>query len=228
MKRRWLLAAAALAVVPASRLAAQSQTSLSVIPMVGYTLPSYKWVEDPVIAFKPGGGIFVGLTAEYSLNKSLSLTGQALRTFGLTQTLEVSGSGLGGVTLESDMTTTQLVGGIVLRPLGRLPSGAPKTLYIEAGAGLNLSTVSEGFTASADSFPSFSASSPFVMGGIGLSFPAGPRFSVQVFGRAQYLLSKYSSDFLDYLNAPPPLTATPLEGKAGLVLQFGLGLRVGR
>jgi hypothetical protein len=226
MNRRWLLAAAVLAVVPASRLAAQARRSLSVIPTVGYTLPTYKWVEDPAVEFKPGGGLFVGLTAEYSLNKSFSLAAHGLRTFGLTQTFTVSFPGQGE--FESDMTTTQLAGGIVFRPLGRLPSGAPKSVYMEAGAGLTLFSVATGFTAAADSFPGFKASSPFVMGGMGLSFPAGPRFSIQVFGRAQYLLSNYSSDFLDYLNAPPPLTPTPLEGKKGLMMQFGLGLRVGR
>jgi hypothetical protein len=222
MKRRWVMAAA-LVVAPAAQLAAQSQSSLSVSPMVGYTFPTYKWVDEQGVEFTPGGGVFVGLIAEYSLNKNLSLAFQGLRTFGLTQTFEVAAQGFGS--LETDMTTTQLAGGIVFRPLGRLPSGAPRTVYLEAAGGITLFSVSTGFTASADSFPSFAANSPFVMGGLGLSFPAGPRFSIQVFGRAHYLLSKYSSDFLDEVNQG---ASDPLDGKSGLMAQFGLGLRVGR
>jgi hypothetical protein len=65
-----------------------------------------------------------------------------------------------------------------------------------------------------------------VMGGLGLSFPAGPRASVQLFGRVNYQLSKYQSDGLDAWNLTSP--ATTSVGKSSMVFQFGAGLRIGR
>lgn len=228
MNRRW---APILLVMGAAASPLAAQSSLSVIPVAGYLLPSGNWTDDDTISLKPGGGIFVGLVAEYGLNKNLSFMFQGTRTLGLTQTLTFESNVFfgSGTSLETDMTTTQLAAGIILRPLGRLPSGAPKTVYLELGGGMMLYDVSTGFanpSGASSQELDFNSSTPMFMGGVGLSFPAGPRASVQVFGRVNYQVSKYESQGLDDWNALAPPTTS--EGKSSLVFQFGAGLRIGR
>jgi len=227
MTRRSLLAGTALVLCAAPALPGQSRTTLSVIPIGGVTIPSGTFVEATDFKLTPRYGVFVGAVAELSMNKSLSLFGQATRTLGGTQKLEAEFPSCASCDkLSSDMATTQVAGGIILRPLGRTPSGAPKSIYIEAGGGFSLYSVSRGFQDPNDPQElDFNGSSPFVMGGIGLSFPAGPRFSVQFAGRVQYHLSEYSSDGLDQINT---IFGTTTAGDKPLMLQFSVGLRIGR
>jgi hypothetical protein len=174
--------------------------------------------------------VFLGVSAELSLSKALSLAAYVGRTLGATQKVEaIIDTGGGNVTFRSDMATTQLAAMLVLRPLGRLPSGAPRTLYLELGGGLNSYAVSRGLQDPSDpsSLPSLGYSTPMVMGGLGFAFPVGRRVTLQLFGRAHYQLSAYSSDFLDFLNDPLQ-GGLNLQGKKTLAYVFGAGLRVGR
>ena len=232
MNRNWLAVAAALATAAsAARVEAQARSSISIIPIAGYMMPMGKWTDSDTIRLEPGGGIFVGVTAEYSVNKTFSVTAQAIRTLGLTQKMTFAAPEFGvGVpaALETDMTTTQLLGTLLFRPLGRLPNGAPKTVYFEVGGGFTLYDVSQGFTnpLGASDVLDFNSSTAVVTGGAGLSFPIGPRASLQVFGRANYGLSAYSSPGLDKWNGYPP--PSNVQGEKPLVLLLGAGLRIGR
>jgi hypothetical protein len=217
-------------VAAAPPLAAQSRTSISLVPIGGYVLPTGNWTDDDTITLEPSGGIFVGLVAELAVNNTFSLAAQATRTLGLTQKLTWSSPQFfgQGTELETDLTSTQLIGNLVFRPMGRLPNGAPRTMYIEVGGGLMMYNVSKGFVdpSGQNLELDFDSSSPIVMAGLGFSFPAGPRASVHLFGRANYHVSKYESDGLDEWNSLSPPTTS--EGKSTLVLQFGAGLRIGR
>lgn len=219
MKTYGALAGIFLSLLCAAPLAAQS--NLSVIPTAGYVMPGGKWVDDPNVTLEPRGGVFLGVSTELSLNKNLSVAGYVSRTLGATQKVELTVPSI-PLAVESDIATTQLAAMLILRPLGRLPSGAPKTLYIEAGGGLNSYAVSRGLTDPDDpnALESFSYSTPAVMGGIGFAFPVGRRVTLQLFGRVNYQLSEYSSDFFD--------TITGITGEKTLLFNFGAGLRVGR
>jgi len=251
-KRVLLVGALAVAVAPALR--AQVRGSLSVIPTAGYVLSAGGWIDETTLDFgggdranyalKPKGGVFVGLIAEYNLSKNLSLAAHASRTLGITQRLSEVWTATSGFftpdqTFEADMATTNIGGMLVFRPLGRLPSGAPKTVYFEAGGALNIYSVTSGFTdvnnqAAIDSV-SYKYTTPAIMGGAGLSFPVGPRASLQLFGRAYYQLKAYESNALtnfnqsiDSINSQFGTNVANLDGKKSILLQFGLGLRVGR
>jgi len=218
MNRRWPLVAAVVMLAAAPALPAQSRTTISIIPTGGVFVPAGDWVDTLGITLTAGPGVYLGAIAEVSFNKSFSITGQVTRTLGAMQTVEaVVDTGGGNLTFTADMATTQFAASVVFRPLGRLPSGAPNKIYLEAGGGLISYAVSRGLQDPSDPNANWASSSAMAMGGAGLSFPAGPRFSIQLFGRANYLFSKYKSDAID-----------PLEGKSGLLLQFGVGLRVGR
>ena len=230
MNRNWLAVAAALATAAsAARVEAQARSSISIIPIAGYMVPMGKWTDSDTIRLEPGGGIFVGVTAEYSMNKSVSITAQALRTLGLTQTMTMGAPTFFGTTkLETDMTSTQILGTIIFRPLGRLPNGAPKTVYFEVGGGFTLYDVGQGFQnpSGQNDVLDFNSSTAMIAGGAGLSFPIGPRASLQVFGRANYQLSEYSSEGLDTWNGYPPPSS--VQGEKSLVMLLGAGLRIGR
>jgi hypothetical protein len=239
-----LLAAAMMAA------AAPCFAQISVVPTAGYVAPMGNWVDETsyqnlcspappcIYKLRPQGGVFVGLVAEYSLNKSIGLAFYGSRTLGGLQRLRedfLSEPSEPDV-FKADMATTNLGGMLIFRPLGRTPSGAPKTLYLELGGGINWYSVTTGFSdveEPADSLISYySSSTPAVMGGLGLSFPVGPRISLQLFGRAYYQFSAYDSDGLDDFNtfivenfAP---TEPRIEGVRSMLLQFGVGLRVGR
>jgi hypothetical protein len=224
-----MLASAVLTLVAAPSLRAQARTTISVIPVGGATLPLADFVDDPDFRLTPQFGVFVGALAELSMNKNLSLFGEATRTLGATQKLDAEFPSCTSCDqLTTDMATTQVSGGIIFRPLGRLPSGAPRSVYLEAGAGISLFSVSRGFQDPSDPQElDFNGNSPFVTGGIGLSFPAGPRFSVQVHGRVQYHLGEYSSEGLDDLESPT-FFDRQMEAKKPMVVQLGIGLRIGR
>jgi hypothetical protein len=230
MPRPWRApATGALALaLAAGHAQAQVGATVSVQPLVGYLRATNEWTNSGDITLEPGAGIFVGVKAEVSVGKLLGLSAEITRTLGLTQTMTFSASNFFPGQLETDMTTTQVAGTVLLRPLGRLPSGAPRSVYFEVGAGFTLYDVGEGFQppGGGTSRFDFGASSPMVMAGVGLSIPAGPRFNLQVYGRAQYHLSAYESDGLDNWNSLPPPTS--VTGEKLLLLQFGVGLRVGR
>jgi hypothetical protein len=232
MTRRSAVFVSACSVLCASAAFAQARTTFSVVPLAGAVVPAGKWVDSSFLQMEPGVGIFVGATGEVSFSKSFSVALEASRTLGALQELEarIDTSGFGDfLTLNTDMSTTTITGSVVFRPLGRTPSGAPKTLYLEAGVGLTRYDVSLGLQSTepqqdSDQFD-FSSTTGIVMAGAGLSFPAGPRATVQVFGRFHYQMSEYSSDFLDDLSQ---IFGFPIEGEKSIAFQVGLGLRIGR
>jgi hypothetical protein len=243
MRRAPLPVAAALLLAGAAPLAAQ----ISVVPTAGYVLSAGNWLDQTVdygggdqetVTIKPLGGFFVGLNAEYAVNSAISLSGHATRTLGSAQKMgfdyATQGPNFGtfSARFEADMATTSIGGLLIFRPLGRLPSGAPRTIYIEAGGSFNIYTVTTGFTDVNDQDAvnefSFGFQSPAVLGGVGVSFPVGPRASLQIFGRAYYELSDYSSNFVDSVNEDLQGSGTQLQGDKSILLQLGLGLRVGR
>jgi hypothetical protein len=227
MQGRSTLIAAALVLGWAGHAAAQARRPIAIVPLVGYTLPGSKWTDNDTITLEPGGGIFVGLSAELALGKALSFQAEATRTLGLTQSLEFSAPAFFADVLETDITTTQLIVTAVFRPQGRLPSGQPRGVYVEAGGGYTLFEVSGGFSPPGESGEfDFGSSSLTVTGGVGVSIPAGRRFALQLFARGHYLLSEYESNALDDWNASDP--PSNVQGETGVWLQFGAGLRVGR
>jgi len=252
MKSRWLIPAAAGLTLVAGT--AQAQNSLSIIPMASYVMPGGDWVKQVNVnglvingvptpgtftyGLKPGGGVSVGVIAEISLSKSLSLAGQAGRTLGGMQTLQEnyfsSGANATGNEYTVDMATTNLGAMLIFRPLGRTPSGAPKTLYVELGGGINIYNVSQGFTSAGatntDVF-SYDYNTPTLMGGLGFSFPVGRRVSLQLFGRGYYQLNAYDSGVLAPTGDVSQTSNTQVSsanGEKTLLYQFGAGLRVGR
>ena len=229
MTRRWLLAGVALTLCATTALRAQARTTLSLIPVGGIQLPMGDFVKDPDFKLTPRFGVFVGALAELTMNKNISFFGEASRTLGATQKLEASFPSSGGDKLTTDMATTQLAAGLIFRPLGRLPSGAPKSVYFEAGGGFTMYSVSAGFQdPSAQNDLNFSGNSPFVMGGLGISCPAGPRASVQISGRVRYQVSAYDSDAIAILEDPGTGFGHSLAVEKPLWFQLGIGLRIGR
>jgi hypothetical protein len=230
MKGRWSLAAMML--VLAAPLEAQARTTISVMPIASYVLPSGDWTDNDSLRLAPGGGVAVGLSAEVSLGKTLSVTGEVSRTLGLTQHLDAEipafedpSAGIPGV-LRTDLTTTSLAGTVVFRPMGRLPNGLPRGVFIEAGGTLVLYNVGTGFQPTSGSEElDFNWSTVAITGGAGVAFPAGRRFAIQVFGRALVQLSEHGSQGLDDWNS---IVGTSVVGEKSLLLQFGVGLRVGR
>jgi len=94
-------------------------------------------------------------------------------------------------------------------------------LFVELGGGVTRYTVgSAAFTAT-----DWGTTKPMGFAGVGYNLAVGPRTTIQLFGRAQYI-TKYSSGGLDSFNAQPP--ASNVVGKGMLNFQFGAGLRVGR
>ena len=249
MTSRWLFpAVAGLALVAGS---AQAQGSVSIIPMASYVTSGGDWIKPTAVnglagptpgtftyGLKPGGGISVGVIAELSMSKSLSLAAQVGRTLGGMQTLEENyfssgASGTGNV-FTVDMATTNLGAMLVFRPLGRTPSGAPKTLYLELGGGVNIYNVSQGFTSAGatntDVF-SYDYSTPALMAGLGFSFPVGRRVSLQLFGRGYYQLSEYDAGVLASsgdVNQTSLTQISSAQGEKTMLFQFGAGLMVGR
>jgi hypothetical protein len=229
IRRSPLVAAAMVSVLGASVASAQARTTFSVVPIAGAVVPAGKWVDSSFFTMEPGVGVFVGATGELSFSKNLSLTFEASRTLGALQELEarIDTTGAGDfLVLQTDMATTTVTGSLVFRPLGRTPSGAPKTLYLEVGAGLSMYNVSLGFQDPDDpDVLDFGGSTGLVRVGGGLSFPAGPRATVQIFGRAHYQFSEYSSEGLDEISQAFGVT---IEGEKALAFQLGVGLRIGR
>jgi hypothetical protein len=195
-----------------------AQGRIAVVPFAGYGLPG-SLAEDAGndIHFEPNGALLLGAALELGVNKNIGIAVGVNRTFSQKLDLQAGGSSQG----EEDFTMTQLSGSIVIRPAGRLPSGAVSPLFIEVGGGVTL------YTLGSAAFPAedFDATSPMAFVGAGYNIPMGPRATIQVFARAQ-MISSYSSTGLDAFNAAPPPTS--VEGSNLLNFQFGAGLRVGR
>lgn len=192
---------------------------------------------------KANGGLSVGLVVEYAINKQLSLAGQVGRTLGGLQKGQMqffvnpTYAPRDSNTYETDMTTTNLGAMLVFRPLGRTPSGAPNKVYIELGGGLNLYSFSAGFRnpGPTDEFLNFDYNTPYVMAGAGVSLPVGRRVSLQIFGRVYNQMQEYNAPTLTSTNGAlnqifggGTSTGTVPKGEKPLLLQFGMGLRVGR
>ncbi len=263
MKVRWLHLAAAASVFAATTASAQG--SFSVVPTLSYvgtsgdliktaTYTMTNFYTDPntgnPIASAPGtfglkanGGLSVGLVVEYAINKQVSLAGQVGRTLGGLQTgqtqffINPTYAPRDSNTFETDMATTNLGAMLVIRPLGRTPSGAPNKVYLEVGGGLTFYRFSSGFRNPGpnDDYLNFNYNTPYVMAGAGVSFPVGRRVSLQIFGRAYNQMQAYNAPTLVSTNgalnqifANGTSTGTVPKGEKPLLLQFGTGLRVGR
>ena len=230
MRMKWTgLLVAALAVGAAGRLTAQGQ-GWAVTPFVGYSLPLTNYVEpnNPscCLTVEKGGGVLVGLTGELSLSKQFAVSGFVSSTVGLSQHATWDYSLLGAGEFVLGAATNQLGATFVIRPLGRLPNGAPKVFFVEAGAALTQFRFSEvedrsgGGTAS----PSWNANTTHAVFGGGLTFRIGPRSTLVLFGRYNMALSEYESDGLTDWNLIPP----PDVGQKVNILTMGVGLRTGR
>lgn len=102
---------------PVSRVSAQAvQHQLAISPFVGYTSATGG-------ADKGNNGPFIGAQLEFSPTKFLSLDVGVDYTFG------------------SYEAVRRAYGGLLLRPFGRAPSGAPRPLYFEFGGGYKGSTL---------------------------------------------------------------------------------------
>jgi len=225
----WL--ACGLVVAAAGNVAAQNSVALT--PYLGYISPSGSLVEQNspgtsgcCLELKSSGGMMVGGIIELSLAKSLSISGFAASTLGLTQKATFDYSSLGGPALELGMATTQFGGTLRLLPFGRNPSGAPKGIFLEGGAAYELLAFSDvidrsgGSTAS----PSWNSSGAVGVFGAGAVFNVGRRANLTVFARYHMPFAEYSSDGLDDWNSIPP----PDTPKKVPTIFFGVGLRTGR
>lgn len=221
MRGRIVLAGAcALALGMTARAEAQSAT-IALVPGGGYAF-GYVLAEDADYSFDMLAAPFISVGVEFTVNKNISIIVGGLRTIG--QKMEFSFQGnVGG---ESDVSQTMLGGGLVLRPGGRTPTGAPTPLFIEAGGGMNLWSFGN-FIAGSTTFPAddLNANKPYFYAGAGITLPIGPRAQLNIFGRANFITA-YTSQALDDFNATPPQST--VEGKFGPSFMAGIGLRVGR
>ena len=257
MKARLGFLVPALFVAGAAQVFAQG--NISVIPTVSYLSPTGNWINatranvccnaggglyPSTFLMKANSGLSVGLIVELGLSKQFSLAAQVGRSLGGLQKTHADFfvSDAGDPTCppadcsgETDMTTTNLGAMLIIRPLGRTPTGAPRTLYLEVGGGINYYDVSRGFvTASGttDDYFNFSYHTPTAMAGIGFSFPLGRRVSLQLFGRGYLQTQKYNAPALasssGVLNGFTDTSGKPFQGQKPLLIQIGAGLRVGR
>lgn len=237
MRRTAAILLAVLA-MSAGSAGAQSQ-GWAITPFAGFIAPLGNMVEyaDPAgpefLQVEPTGGVMVGVVGELGLSKLLAVSGFLSSTVGLTQKATQHfrcTAASCGTAVVSDfqygMATTQLGATLVIRPMGRLPNGAPKVFYLEAGGGLNMVQFSDVQDRSGGSepAPSWNGSWPMLILGGGLTFRIGPRSTAVVFARYNLGMSEYSSDGLDDWNSVPP----PDPGQKVNVLLVGVGLRTGR
>jgi hypothetical protein len=224
------LLAGVLVVATAGNIAAQQ--SVAFTPYLGYISPMGSMVEQNTpgisgccLEVSGSGGIMVGAIGEMSLAKSLSISAFAASTIGLSQKATFDYSSLNGTILELGMATTQFGGTLRVLPLGRSPSGAPKTLFLEAGAAYEFLAFSDVIDRSGGTAaPSWNSQGGIGIVGGGFVFPVGRRASLTIFGRYHYPLAEYSSDGLDDWNSIPP----PDTPKKVPSMFIGVGLRTGR
>jgi len=225
------LAFCAIALGAAGHLAAQQ--SWAITPYASYVSPSGDLVSGPFLVTALGGGANVGVQGEVALAKQIALGAYAASTIGLTSRstfnfYDGAGTRQGG--LEFANAWTQFGATLILRPLGTLPNGAPKTFFLEAGAEMTRYGLAEATDRSGNPAPSWSGNWVSVVGGAGLVFRLTPRLTANIFGRYSYALSEYSSAGLDDWNSsctPGDPTCVDVGQKVNL-LQVGVGIRAGR
>jgi len=230
MQLKWTgLLAGVLVVATAGSAAAQR--SVAFTPYFGYLSPMGSLVEQNspgtsgcCLEVSSSGGLMVGAIGEMSLAKSLSISAFAASTIGLSQKATFDYSSLGGSVLELGMATTQFGGTLRVLPLGRSPSGAPKTLFLEAGAAYEFLAFSDVNDKSGTTAKSWNSQGGIGIVGAGLVFPVGRRASLTIFGRYHVPFAEYSSDGLTEWNSVPP-PDTPKKVPSFLI---GVGLRTGR
>jgi hypothetical protein len=214
-----VLAATALVLPPA--LAAQSKGGgFAIIPFAGYAIPGTFAKDDASdIQFEPNGALLLGVQAELGLSKTMGIDVGANQTF--SQTIDFIQGGTSQA--QQDLRMTQITGSLIIRPKGRKPNGSVTPLFIEIGGGVtmyHLCSASAGSNCN-----DFDATEPMGFVGAGYNLPIGPRATVQLFARAQYI-SAYSSKGLDDFNATPPVS--DVQGQGMMNFQVGGALRVGR
>lgn len=231
MRVRWtVLAVAALAAGSAARANAQSQ-GWAITPYIGYINPTGNLVQpDPAtspaccLTIDPGGGAQVGVTGELGLSKQFAIAAFAASTVGLTQTSHwTTTPSAGSEDFTQALAYSQFGATFVVRPLGRLPNGAPKVFYIEAGAAFNSTKFAEVQDRNATGTTTWSSSGGVGVVGAGLTFRIGPRSTLVLFGRYMLAFSEYSSDGLTDWNSVPP----PDVGQKVNLIFVGAGLRTG-
>ena len=126
---RPLVAAVCLAFL-AAPLAAQ--TRIAIVPFGGYGVPGVLAEDDPNdLHFEPGSALLLGALVELGVSKNIGIAVGVNRTF--SQTIDfVSGGTSQG---EEDFAMMQFSGAIVIRPGGRLPSGAGRLCLSKWAAG---------------------------------------------------------------------------------------------
>ncbi len=213
----------------AGTAAAQGQ-GWAVTPFAAYTAPSGNLVEGPFLILDPGPGFVVGITGELGLTKQIALSASASSTVGLTS--------MSGVEFPQDPTSnfdianawTQFGATAIIRPLGRLPNGAPKVFWVEGGASLTRFSLADVQNRTGQAAPSWTSNSMTAMFGGGFTLRLTPRMTAVVFGRYTLALSEYESDGLTDWNSPcTPGDATCIDaGQKVNLLQVGVGFRTGR
>lgn len=226
---------AAAVLVAAAPVHPQS-AKLALVPgagfMLGYTLVDGQTDTGTEIQFEQGGAPYFSVGAEYVLGKRISLTGSLVRTIGQPDIGEMTLFEGGTQVATANMAVTQVSAGVVIRPMGRLPTGAPTPLFIEGGAGLNWWAYGDVIfrdppnTEPGTAFKAdlFNASANFFYAGAGATFVVGPRAQLSVFGRASFI-GAYESDFVTNVNTQ---SGWSLAGTTGPRFSVGVGLRVGR
>jgi len=233
MRMRWtMLAVGALAFGATGR--ATAQRSWAITPYVTYVMPSGNLVEGIFLNLETAAGVNVGIQGEVALAKQLALAGHAASTLGLSSATTFVFDPTGASTsTEFANAWTQFGATLILRPLGTLPNGAPKTFWLEGGAEMTRYGLAAPVdrTAGGGSDLSWSGSWVSAVAGAGFTFRLTPRLTANVFGRYSFALSEYSSPGLDDWNSPcpDPNDATCVDfGQKVNLLQIGVGIRAGR
>lgn len=233
MRKPAIAAVAALLMAPA--VASGQSARLALTPgaglMLGYTLVDGQTDTGTEIEFDQGSMPFFTVGAEYTLGKRLSITAGALRTIGQPDIGELVLNEGGSQVGTASMAVTTLSAGVVLRPMGRLPTGAPTPFYVEGGAGMHWWSFGDVIFRDTPDDPAgtaiqsdlFDASGNFFYAGAGMTFVVGPRAQLSVYGRATFT-AQYESDFITNTRAQ----GWTIEGTTGPRFSAGVALRVGR
>lgn len=229
------LTLAVLACAVTVRTAAAQSQGWAVTPFAAFVQPSGNLVEGPFLDSDPSGGFAVGIIGELGLSKQLAVSGFASSTVGLSSTLTATfkdpSNPANNFEVDFANAWTQIGASAVIRPLGRLPNGAPKIFWLEAGAGITRFSLADVTDRSGDvtNF-SWTGNFPSAVFGGGLTIRLTPRMTAVVIARYSLALSEYSSDGLDDWNGPcTPGDATCIDaGQKVNLLQVGVGFRSGR
>ena len=228
MRLRWtVLAVGAMVAGSVTGASAQSQ-GWAITPYVGYSLPSGNLVEPNnascCLTVDPSGGVIVGVNGELGLSKQFAVNAFISSTVGLSQGATWDYSLIGSGVYDFGMATNEFGATFIVRPLGRLPNGAPKVFFLEAGAALTQLRFSEiQDRTSNNPSPTWNSNGTSAIFGGGLTFRIGPRSTLVIFGRYSLALKEYTSDGLtDWNSIPPPDIAQKVN-----LITIGAGLRTG-